>query len=54
MLDPWTSIGLGELEQGVVVVVWASGFLALLLECRLDGFAYSLFPLRLLTYQMLP
>jgi hypothetical protein len=54
MLDPWAPIGLGELEQWVIVTVLGSGLLALLLECRLHDFIYSLLPLRLLAHHMIP
>lgn len=45
---------MGKLEQGVIMLVLGSGFLALLLECLLDGIADSLLSLRLLTHHMLP
>ena len=54
MLDPRAPIGLGEQEQGVIVLQLASGVSALLLERRLDGLADSLLPLPLLAHQILP
>jgi hypothetical protein len=38
----------------VIVLILGSGFLALLLECRLDGIADSLLPILLLTHHMPP
>jgi hypothetical protein len=54
MLEPGAPIGMGELEQGIIVPVLSGGFLALLLKCRLDGVADQLLPGRLLPLQMLP
>jgi hypothetical protein len=45
---------MGELEQGMVVLILSSGVLALLLKRLLDGIADSLLPIRLLAIHMSP
>ena len=54
MLDPRAPIGIGELEQGVIVFGLARGIMALLLERRLDGSTDSMLPFPLLALQMPP
>ena len=37
MLEPRAPIGMGKLEQGVIMLILGSGIFALLLECLLDA-----------------